>query len=59
MKKSTIFLLIIALGIIGRYILYPLVVFFLKMAVGLVLGFGAIALIALGWYVARETAKHN
>jgi hypothetical protein len=59
MKKSTIFLLIIALGVVGRYILYPLVVFLFKMTVGLVIGVGAIALIALIVYVARETSKHN
>jgi tetrahydromethanopterin S-methyltransferase subunit B len=59
MKKYQIFLLIVALGVIGRYILYPMVVFLFKMTVGLVLGLGAIALIALIVYVAHETAKHN
>jgi len=59
MKKSQIFLLIVALGVIGRYILYPLVIGLLKMAVGLVVGMGVIAIIALIIYVAHETSKHN
>lgn len=59
MNKTKIFLLIVALGVIGRYILYPLVVFIFKMTVGLVIGIGAIALLALIIYVARETSKHN
>lgn len=59
MKKSHIFLLIVALGVIGRYILYPLVIGLLKMAVGLVVGMGVIAIIALIIYVAHETSKHN
>ena len=59
MKKSQIFLLIVALGVIGRYILYPLVIGLIKMAVGLVVGMGVIAIIALIIYVAHETSKHN
>jgi hypothetical protein len=59
MKKSQIFLLIVILGIVGRYILYPIVVFLFKATVGLVIGAGVIALIALLIYVGRETAKHN
>ena len=59
MKKSQIFLLIVALGVIGRYILYPLVIGLLKMAVGLVVGMGVVAIIALIIYVANETSKHN
>jgi tetrahydromethanopterin S-methyltransferase subunit B len=59
MKKSQIFLLIVALGVLGRYILYPLVIGLLKMAVGLIVGMGVIAIIALIIYVAHETSKHN
>ena len=59
MKKINIFLIIVVLGVVGRYILYPLAVFLFKMTVGLVIGFGVVALIAIGWYVARETSKHN
>ena len=59
MKKSQIFLLIVALGVIGRYILYPLVIGLLKMAVGLIVGMGVIAIIALIVYIVHETSKNN
>ena len=54
MKKSTLFLLIVGTGLLG-YLIWPLVVVLFKMAVGIVV----IGIIALVWYVARETSKHN
>jgi len=59
MKKINIFLIIVLLGVVGRYILYPVIIFLFKATIGLVIGLGAVALIALGWYVAHETSKHN
>jgi len=58
MKKSYVFLLIVALGVLG-YLLWPVVVVLFKATVGLVIGLGVIALIGLIWYVASETSKHN
>jgi hypothetical protein len=59
MTKTKIFLLIIVLVIIGRYILYPLVIGTAKILIGLVFGLGVIALIALIVYVVHQTSKHK
>jgi hypothetical protein len=58
MKKSYVFLLIVGLGLLG-YLLWPVVVILFKAVFGLVIAAGIIAIIALIWYVASETSKHN
>ena len=58
MKKSYIFLLIVGLAILGR-ILFPIVIGLIKIAFGLIVGLGVVALIGLIWYVVYETSKHN
>ena len=58
MKKSTIFLLIVGIGLVA-YLIWPLLVVLAKVAVtiGVIAVLGAIGWVI--WYVARETAKHN
>ena len=58
MKKSTLFLLIVGLGL-AAYLLWPLIVALVKIAVvlGVVSIFVAFGLLV--WYVAKQTSKHN
>ena len=54
MKKSTLFFLIIGLGLLG-YIIFPLVVGVIKIFIGLC----AVVFVALIGYVGYQTGKHN
>lgn len=58
MKKSTIFLLIVGIGLLA-YLIWPLLVVLAKIAVtvGVIAVLGAIGWVI--WYVARETSKNN
>ena len=58
MKKSTIFLLIVGIGLVA-YLIWPLLVVLAKVAVtiGVIAVLGAIGWVI--WYVARETSKNN
>lgn len=58
MKKSSLFLLIVGIGLVA-YLLWPVVVALTKIAIVI----GVVAIFAafgwLVWYIARETSKHN